>query len=110
MLHHDTYRVLASRTLIHVRDWAGASPPVLFLHSITANSLLALTLGEILSPHRRLIAPDLRGRGKSDAPFGEYGAGIHIREMITVMDSLRIERLVIAGHSFGAMLAVLLAV
>ncbi|MCC6973410.1 MAG: alpha/beta hydrolase [Anaerolineae bacterium] len=109
MLHHHTYRVLALRTLIHVRDWEGASPPILFLHSITANSLLALTLGELISPHRRLIAPDLRGRGKSDAPAGDYGPTLHVREMIALMDALRVEKFVIAGHSFGAMLSVLIA-
>jgi pimeloyl-ACP methyl ester carboxylesterase len=106
---HDTYRILASRTLMHVRDWHGDGPPVLFLHGFTANSLLALRLGRLLSPQRRLIAPDLRGRGKSDIPFGEYGVEIHLKEISALINRLRLDKVVLAGHSFGAMLAVFLA-
>jgi pimeloyl-ACP methyl ester carboxylesterase len=106
---HDTYRVLAGRVQLFVRDWRGEGPPVVFLHSITANSLLALTLGELLNGRHRLIAPDLRGRGQSDMPFGDYGAATHLRDLLTLLDRLRLGQVVLAGHSFGAALSVFLA-
>ncbi|HRE47000.1 MAG TPA: alpha/beta hydrolase [Aggregatilineales bacterium] len=106
---HETYRVLAHRSLIQLRDWRGGAPPVVFLHSITANSLLALRLGALLSPRWRVIAPDLRGRGGSDAPFGEYSPQGHVKDMLAVLDTLGIETFILAGHSFGAMLSVLIA-
>jgi pimeloyl-ACP methyl ester carboxylesterase len=109
MADFSTYRVLAKRTLIHLRDWAGGAPPVVFLHSFSGNGLLALRLGNLIAPQRRLLAPDLRGRGKSDAPFGDYSLKMHLTEVMAVLDRLKIEKFVIAGHSFGAMLSVFLA-
>jgi pimeloyl-ACP methyl ester carboxylesterase len=109
MIDHDSYRVLLGRIRMHVRDWQGAGPPVVFVHSFTANSLLALRLGSLLSPRRRLIAPDLRGRGMSDAPAGECGIALHAQSVIECLDRLQLDRFVIAGHSFGAAISLLLA-
>ncbi len=109
MTDHLTYRVMAQRIRMFVRDWQGAQPPVLFLHHITANSLEALRLARLLRGRRRLIAPDLRGRGKSDMPFGEYGLAVHYRELSEALKRLHISQCAVVGHSFGAMLGVWLA-
>ncbi len=109
MADYDSYRVLAGRIRMHVMDWQGDDPPVVFLHSFTANGLAALPLGNLLVEQRRLIAPDLRGRGFSDMPFGEYGIQVHINDVLTCMDRLGVERFVAAGHSFGATVSVFLA-
>jgi pimeloyl-ACP methyl ester carboxylesterase len=103
------YRVMAHRIRMLVRDWQGAQPPVLFLHHITANSIEALRLARLLDGRRRLIAPDLRGRGGSDMPFGEYGLAAHHAELVDALDRLNIRQCTVVGHSFGAMLGVLLA-
>jgi pimeloyl-ACP methyl ester carboxylesterase len=109
MTDHNTYRVMAHRIRMFVRDWPGDSPPILFLHHFTGNSIQALRLARLLNGRRRLIAPDLRGRGKTDMPFGEYGIQAHLREIVGCLDRLKIGRCVVAGHSFGANLAVFLA-
>lgn len=109
MTDYISYRVMAHRILMHVLEWPGDNPPVVFLHNFTGNALLALRLGKLLARRRRLIAPDLRGRGQSDMPFGEYGLPIHLREIIGCLDHLNTGRCVLAGHSFGATLAVFLA-
>ncbi len=109
MTDHLTYRVMAHRIRMFVRDWHGAQPPILFLHHITANSLEALRLARLLDGRRRLIAPDLRGRGSSDMPFGEYGLAVHCRELTNALDRLNIGQCAVVGHSFGAMLGVWLA-
>jgi pimeloyl-ACP methyl ester carboxylesterase len=104
-----TYRVMAHRIRMLVRDWQGAPPPVLFLHHITANGIEALRLARTLNGRRRLIAPDLRGRGGSDMPFGEYGLAAHYLELVDALDRLNISQCAVVGHSFGAMLGVWLA-
>ncbi|MBX3086561.1 MAG: alpha/beta hydrolase [Anaerolineae bacterium] len=111
MSPYTTTRVLAGRVRLNIMDWGSSSsdPPILFLHAFTANSLASLPLGKMLAGRRRLIAPDLRGRGHSDMPSGEYGIHIHCADMIALMDKLGIERFVVAGHSFGATIAVFLA-
>lgn len=109
MTEHVIHRVLTGRLMMMVRDWPGAGPPVVFLHSFTGNSLLALRLGDTLAGHRRLLAPDLRGRGHTDAPFGDYGLPVHMQSVIACLDRLGIGRFVAAGHSFGGHISLYLA-
>jgi pimeloyl-ACP methyl ester carboxylesterase len=106
---YKSYRVMAGRVRMHIRDWPGEAPPIVFLHGISGNGLTALRLGKLLAHRRRLIAPDLRGRGQTDMPFGEYGIQVHMRDVITCMDELKIEQFVAAGHSMGAAISVFLA-
>jgi pimeloyl-ACP methyl ester carboxylesterase len=100
---------MAGRVRMHLLDWPGEAPPVLFLHGISGNGLTALRLGKLLAKRRRLIAPDLRGRGQTDMPFGEYGIQVHMRDVMTCLDVLKIEQFVAAGHSMGAAISVFLA-
>jgi pimeloyl-ACP methyl ester carboxylesterase len=106
---YDSYRVLAGRIRMHVLDWPGEGTPLLFLHSFTANGLAALPLGRLLFERRRVIAPDLRGRGNSDMPFGEYGVQTHIRDLIACLDRMEVGPVVASGHSFGATISLFLA-
>jgi pimeloyl-ACP methyl ester carboxylesterase len=106
---YDSYRVLAGRVRMHVLDWPGNGPPVLFVHHFSANALAALRLGNLLVHRRRVIAPDLRGRGDTDMPFGEYGLQVHVKDVIACLDRLGVERFVASGHSMGAAIAVFLA-
>jgi pimeloyl-ACP methyl ester carboxylesterase len=106
---YDSYRVLAGRVRMHVLDWPGDGPPVLFVHHFSANALAALRLGKLLVRRRQVIAPDLRGRGYTDMPFGEYGIQVHVKDVMACMDRLGVERFVASGHSMGATIAVFLA-
>jgi pimeloyl-ACP methyl ester carboxylesterase len=105
----QSYRVLASRIRMRVLDWPGAEPPVLFIHGFSNNALAALRLGNLLAGRRRVIAPDLRGRGDSDMPFGEYGIPTHLRDLVACLNRLGVQRFVVAGHSLGATIGVFLA-
>ncbi len=109
MAYYDSYRVLAGRVRMHVVDWPGEGPPVLFLHHITANGLASLTLGKLVNHRRRLIAPDLRGRGRTDMPFGEYNIQVHVRDVMACLDRLEVEHFIASGHSYGAMISLILA-
>ena len=109
MADYESYRVLAGKIRMHVLDWPGENTPLLFLHSFTANSLAALNLGALLYERRRVIAPDLRGRGYSDMPFGEYGIDTHIKDVMACLDRLEIEQVIASGHSFGATISLILA-
>lgn len=82
--------------------------PVLAVHGITASlagwSLLAAAL-----PHVRLVAPDLRGRGRSNALPGPYGLDRHAADLAQVLDGLGLDRVSVVGHSMGAFVGVRLA-
>jgi len=49
----------------------------------------------------RVITPDLRGHGKSPAPDGAYTMEAMARDLLALLDSLRIPKAVILGHSMG---------
>ena len=84
------------------------APTVLAIHGITASHLAWKTLAEAM-PDLRIIAPDLRGRGRSNQLPGPWGMPSHADDMKTVLDALGIERTVVLGHSMGAFVAATLA-
>lgn len=85
-----------------------AGQTVLAVHGITANhlswSLVARRLPEV-----RLAAPDLRGRGDSAHLGGPYGMARHADDLVAVLDALGVDHAVVAGHSMGGLVAVVLA-
>jgi pimeloyl-ACP methyl ester carboxylesterase len=57
-----------------------------------------------------LIAPDLRGHGKSDWPERGYGLSDYVADAIGLLDTLAVRDVAIIGHSLGAVIAALFAV
>ena len=50
----------------------------------------------------RVIVPDLRGHGQSDAPYTEYTMSELVADLLTIADHLNLpEQFILAGHSFG---------
>ena len=91
-------------------DWPGGAPPIVPLHGLSANATSFVGLAAAgLSPRFRVIAPDLRGRGRSDAPPHGYRMADHAADVLGLLDALGLQRVVLGGHSFGAYLAIYLA-
>ncbi|AEH89548.1 alpha/beta fold hydrolase [Mesorhizobium opportunistum] len=86
---------------------AGAEPPLLLVHGFTDTSRSF----SLLAPHlagRRLIMPDLRGHGASQAGKG-FGIAEFADDIAGLIGRLRLNRPVVVGHSLGAMVAIALA-
>ncbi|MFQ5484043.1 MAG: alpha/beta fold hydrolase [Desulfobacterales bacterium] len=90
---------------INLAVWEGAGKPVICVHGITANCRSFDVMAKALSPVNRVIAMDLRGRGRSDKPQTGYSLEHHLRDIICVMDSLGLEKAVLMGHSLGAFIS-----
>jgi pimeloyl-ACP methyl ester carboxylesterase len=86
----------------------GSGPPVILLHGFPE---LAYSwrhqLPVLAAAGYRAIAPDLRGYGASSKPNGVASYTIQelIGDVTGTMDSLDIEKAVIVGHDWGALLA-----
>jgi len=91
-----------SLALFELSDPASAGPPVIAVHGITGNSHSWLAVARALGRRGRLLAIDLRGRGRSSGLAGPYGLDAHGEDLIAVMDHAGIERCVFTGHSLGA--------
>jgi len=84
-----------------------AASTVLLIHGVTASHLSWPFVAERLDGVR-VIAPDLRGRGRSNGLVGSAGLAAHARDMVAVLDALGVERAVVVGHSMGAFVALVL--
>lgn len=84
------------------------APTVIAVHGITASHRCWLRVATDL-PEVRIIAPDLRGRGRSNALPGPYGLRQHAADLERVLDHFKLSSAVAVGHSMGAFVPVLLA-
>ncbi|WP_286278211.1 alpha/beta hydrolase [Naasia aerilata] len=85
-----------------------ATATVLAIHGITATSRAWADLAEAL-PDVRIVAPDLRGRGRSNTLPPPYGLVQHAGDLVRVLDALHLPAVPVVAHSMGAFVAVLLA-
>ena len=87
---------------IQLAQWPGDGPPVLCIHGLTANCRSFDTIARALSPAHRVIAMDLRGRGRSDKPASGYSMDHHCRDIKAVLDNLGLDKVSLLGHSLGS--------
>ena len=81
---------------------------LLLLHGYTDSSRSWTPVVPYLSRYRLLI-PDLRGHGATDAPRCCYGTTQFADDARLFLDSLGVKRAAVAGHSLGSMVAISLA-
>ena len=91
---------------------AGAGPDVVLIHGVTGDLsiwFLCEAMG-VLGRSFRVTAFDLRGHGYSDVPSDGYTSADQAGDCLAIMDALEIERAMLVGHSFGAVIAMHAAV
>jgi len=89
--------------------WGEGAQAVIGIHGVTASSLSLAPLARHLDGSRRLLAPDLRGRGASGRLPGPFGMEAHARDCAEVIDALGSGPAVVVGESMGGYVAVVLA-
>ena len=85
----------------------GAGPDVILLHGFPDSSVIWRNqIPALVQAGYRVIVPDLRGCGESEAPVGKthYKLDTLIRDVTGVMDSLGIGKATLIGHDWGAIL------
>ncbi|MBO9627151.1 MAG: alpha/beta fold hydrolase [Microbacterium sp.] len=85
-----------------------SGPSMLAVHGITANGRSWGAVAARLQD-RRLIAPDLRGRGRSNRMPAPYGLRTHAADLAALLDADGGGARTVLGHSMGAFVVVMLA-
>lgn len=84
------------------------APTILAIHGVTSSHLAWENLADAL-PGVRIIAPDLRGRGRSNALVGPAGMLSHADDLAAVARAQGLGPTVVVAHSMGAFVAVAFA-
>jgi pimeloyl-ACP methyl ester carboxylesterase len=96
---------------LHVEDH-GAGDPVLLLHGWPDSAFLWRNQIPFLVPHGfRVIAPDMRGFGRSGRPgdVAAYALRHAVADVAAILDALGLEAAHLVGHDWGAAVAWLAA-
>ncbi|MGH9116286.1 MAG: alpha/beta hydrolase [Acidimicrobiales bacterium] len=94
---------------LRVGRWGSGPAVIVAAHGLTANHLCFQALAEQLGEGVTLLAPDLRGRGRSSAVGGPYGMAVHADDLVAVLDHAGASSATVVGHSMGAFVAVVAA-
>jgi pimeloyl-ACP methyl ester carboxylesterase len=96
---------------IHFLDWGGAGDPgILLIHGLSNTSWSWTPVARRLRNARHVSAMDLRGHGLSDAPTAGYDPDTFAEDAVAASEGSGLlakpdDRIVIAGHGFGAIVA-----
>ena len=84
--------------------------PMLLLHSLSGNAhVFDGLVAAGLAARWRLLVPEMRGRGRTDAPPGGYGLDEGCADLVALLDHFGLQKVTICGHSFGALLGLYFA-
>ena len=105
---------------IHFLDWGGrtmggpaattAEPGVLLIHGLSNTAWSWAPVARRVRAARHVVAMDLRGHGLSDAPTEGYDAPTFAGDVLAAAEGSGLlaappDRVVLAGHGFGAIVA-----
>jgi len=91
---------------LRVLQWGTGRRVAVAVHGITASAMSWQAVARQMPPGWTLAAPDLRGRGHSAQLSGPYGLERHVADVTAVLRHFG-GRPVLAGHSMGAYVALL---
>jgi len=110
----DRYFSSADGLRLYYRDYPaaeGARLPVMCLPGLTRNCRDFEPVAARLQRTRRVLSPDLRGRGRSqyDPQWQNYHPGTYVGDLARLLADAGVERVVLLGTSLGGILSMLIA-
>jgi pimeloyl-ACP methyl ester carboxylesterase len=104
-------RVTVDGLRFHVRDWAGSRASALLVHGLASTSRIwDLVAPRLARAGVRAVAYDQRGHGRSGKPSAGFGFEHTSADAAALIRALGLRRPVVVGHSWGANVALELAV
>jgi pimeloyl-ACP methyl ester carboxylesterase len=92
---------LSTGITMHYEE-AGSGEPVVLSYGAAGHHAPWEPQIPALSEHFRVITPDTRGTGKSDAHADEWTMELFARDLVALLDALGIERAHVGGMSMGS--------
>ncbi|WP_256761223.1 alpha/beta fold hydrolase [Cohnella sp. WQ 127256] len=99
---------LSTGTIIAYEE-AGSGQPIILLHGYCGSHRYWDEVMPLLAPFGRVIAPDIRGHGKSSASESQYAMDQLADDLMELLDELNIDQVNLFGHSLGGYIALAFA-
>jgi len=113
--YEDRYWTSSDGLSLHYRNYPGPENgkklPVLCMHGLTRNARDFASLAEALAVTRRVIVPEMRGRGMSDyAPDSDtYTPLTYVADVEKLLEEQGVDRFAVVGTSMGGLMTMLMA-
>ena len=88
---------------------AGEGEPVVLLHGWPQHWWQWRKLIPALAQRHRVICPDFRGMGWSEAPPAGYSLWAQLDDLLGILDALELDRVRLVGHDWGQLVGYLAA-
>ena len=97
--------VHAGEITLQTLRWHGEGTPLVLLHGLNNNAWSWARVASQLRGEHRIVAVSLRGHGGSTAPERGYSLADTTLDIVALLDALGLERVHLAGHSWGGKVA-----
>ncbi len=104
-LDFTVQKIRLADVALHLRI-GGSGSPLLLLHGYPQTHVMWHKVAPLLAQHFRVICPDMRGYGDSDAPPSDpahltYAKRTVALDLVALMDHLGFSNFMVAGHDRG---------
>jgi len=99
--HHKTGFITFNGVRLHYLDWGGAGETLLLLHGMGDTAHIYDELAPKFTNQFRVLGLTRRGHGESEIPETGYDTATLVEDIRQFLDALKIQRVVLAGHSFA---------
>ncbi|CDG82996.1 alpha/beta fold hydrolase [Janthinobacterium agaricidamnosum] len=105
----DRHIAVGAGVTLHVRDWPAAqgdhTSVIVLLSGLGGNAHAFDSLAPALARRQRVLAITRRGYGQSGKPLpssdATYAPATLVADLLAVLDTLKVQRIVLAGHSIA---------
>ena len=98
---HKTGFITVHGVKLHYLDWGGKGDTLLFLHGMSGTAHHYDEFAPMFTNQFRVLGLTRRGHGESEMPETGYDPATLVEDIRQFLDALKIQRVVLAGHSFA---------
>jgi pimeloyl-ACP methyl ester carboxylesterase/murein DD-endopeptidase MepM/ murein hydrolase activator NlpD len=98
--HSDAF-VTTNGVKLHYLDWGGKGDALLLLHGMGDTAHVYDDFAPRFTNEFRVLGLTRRGHGGSEVPETGYDTATLVEDIRQFLDALKIERVILAGHSFA---------
>ena len=104
------YAQLSGVNLFYTDEGRQDGTPILFIHGWTCDSNDWIWQLPAFTSRYRVIAPDLRGHGRSEAPASGYSRRQFAADLVELLQALDASPAIVVGHSLGGVVGAVMSV